>query len=75
MTNDNVKITTTKQRKEMAKKKIDPLINYSILATFGFPGNSVVKKKKKICLPMQVRSLSREDPMEKEMVTHSSILP
>ena len=78
MTNDNVKITTTKQRKEMAKKKkIAPLINYSILATFGFPGNSVVKKKIIIiiCLPMQVRSLSREDPMEKEMVTHSSILP
>lgn len=43
MTNDNLKITTTKQRKEMAKKKkIDPLINYSILATFGFPGNPVV---------------------------------
>ena len=47
MTKDNLKITTTKQRKEMAKKKKkkDPLINYSILATFGFPGNSVVKKK------------------------------
>ena len=76
MTNDNLKITTTKQRKEMAKKKKkDPLINYSILATFGFPGNSVVKKN--ILLPMQetsVQSLSREDPMEKEMVTHSSIL-
>ena len=25
--------------------------------------------------PMQVQSLGREDPLEKEMVTHSSILP
>ena len=58
MTNDNVKITTTKQRKEMAKKKkIDPLINYSILATFGFPGNSVVKKKKKKNLPANAGSI------------------
>ena len=32
---------------------------------------------KKICLPMQetqVRSLGRENPLEKEMATHSSIL-
>ena len=39
----------------------------------GVPGGSVVKN-----LPgkqeMQVRSLSWEDPLEKEMVTHSSIL-
>ena len=38
------------------------------------------KKKKKNCLPMQetqetqVQSLAREDPLEKEMATHSSIL-
>ena len=35
------------------------------------------KKKKKICLPeqeTQVRSLGREDPLEKEMATHSCIL-
>ena len=34
-------------------------------------------KKKKICLPMQetrVRSLGHEDPLEKEMAAHSSIL-
>ena len=40
----------------------------------GFPGGSVVKK---ICLPMQetqVQSLVQEDPLEKEMATHSSIL-
>ena len=40
----------------------------------GFPGGSVVKKTH---LPMQetwVRSLGWEDPLEKEMATHSSIL-
>ena len=39
----------------------------------GFPGNSVVKN-----LPamqeMRVQSLGLEDPLEKEMATHSSIL-
>ena len=43
----------------------------------GFPGGSMVKKKKKISLPMQdtrVPSLGQEDPLEKEMATHSSIL-
>ena len=46
----------------------------------GFPGDTVVKKKKKICLPMQekqdmqVRSLGQEDPLEEEMATHSNIL-
>ena len=43
----------------------------------GFPGGSVVKKKKKICLSMQemgLQSLSWEDTLEKEMATHSSIL-
>ena len=39
----------------------------------GFPGGSVVKN-----LPAmqetRVRSLGQEDPLEKEMATHSSIL-
>ena len=39
----------------------------------GFPGGAVVKnppaKQEK-----QFRSLGREDPLEKEMATHSSIL-
>ena len=38
----------------------------------GFPGESVVEN-----LPMQktqVRSLGQEDPLEKELATHSSIL-
>ena len=42
-------------------------------AEVGFPGGSVVKN-----LPTKpetrVRSLGREDPLEKEMATHSSIL-
>ena len=43
----------------------------------GFPGGSVIKKKKKIHLPMQemwVQSLGQKDPLEKEMATHSRIL-
>ena len=39
----------------------------------GFPGGSMVKNLP----PMQetwVRSLGQEDPLEKEMATHSSIL-
>ena len=47
------------------------------LSRGGFPGGSVVKKKKKTCLPMketQVRSLGQEDLLEREMATHSSIL-
>ena len=43
--------------------------------SLGFPGGSVVKKQK-TPFPMQetwVQSLGREDPLEKEMVTHSSI--
>ena len=35
------------------------------------------KKRKKTCLPVQerwVQSLGLEDPLEKEMVTHSNIL-
>ena len=42
-------------------------------ATVGFPGGSVVKS-----MPAkqetQVRTLGQEDPLEKEMMTHSSIL-
>ena len=45
----------------------------------GFPGGSVVKTKqnKKTHLPIRetwVRSLGWEDPLEKEMATHSSTL-
>ena len=46
---------------------------YIRIYVYGFPGGSVVKTS----LPMQemrVRSLDQEDPVEKEMATHSSIL-
>ena len=47
---------------------------YSLLSiSLDFPGGSVIKNR----LPMQetwVRSLGREDPLEKEMAMHSSIL-
>ena len=42
-----------------------------------FPGGLLVKKKKKICLPMQemcAQSQGREDPLKKKTATHSSIL-
>ena len=46
----------------------------SSTSILGFPGGSVLKN---LCLPMQetqVQSLSWEDPLEKEMASHSSIL-
>ena len=46
-------------------------------STSNSPGFSLVAQRKK-CLPAmqetQVRSLGWEDPLEKEMATHSSIL-
>ena len=42
----------------------------SLLLTLGFPGGSV----NKICIAGRFQSLGLEDPLEKEMATHSSIL-
>ena len=39
----------------------------------GFPAGSVVKNRLSM-QEMQVQSLGQEDPLEKEMATHSSIL-
>ena len=39
----------------------------------GFPGGSVVKKLSAV-RETWVQSLGQEDPLEKEMATHSSIL-
>ena len=51
---------------------------FSIKASFsrGFPGDSVVKNLPAIQETQEtwVQSLGREDPLEEEMVTHSSIL-
>ena len=47
------------------------LITNNCYGSGGFPGGSVVKN-----LPAtQDRSLGREDPLEKKMATHSSMLP
>ena len=40
---------------------------------WGFPGGSVVKNPPTV-QEMQVPSLRGEDPLEKEMATHSSVL-
>ena len=47
-------------------------MNYSLLR--GFPDGSVVKNSMPIW-EMQIQSLGREDSLEKEMATHSIILP
>ena len=44
-----------------------------IYACVGFPGGSVVKNSP-AKQEMQVQSLGQEDPLEKEMATHFSIL-
>ena len=41
-------------------------------AVLGFPGGSVVKEPPAM-QEMQVPSLGQEDPLEKEVATHSSI--
>ena len=59
-----------------------PLIGLHLNFGGGFPGGSVVKKKKKIHLPMNtgdlqetgVRVLGQEDLPGKAVDTHSSIL-
>ena len=40
----------------------------------GFPGSSDQVKNLPAMQETRVRSLGREDPLEKEMATHSSIL-
>ena len=49
-------------------------INYFMLSV-GFPGGSVVKKKKSACTAGDpVQSFGWEDPLEKGMANHFSIL-
>ena len=54
---------------------VDPqiLIYLSPTPHWGFPGGSVVKNPLAI-VEMRVQSLGQEDPLEDEMVTHTSIL-
>ena len=49
------------------------MIFVAIINHMGFPGGSVVKNQPAM-QEMQVRSLGPEDPLEKEMTPHSSIL-
>ena len=53
----------------------NPMITHFSLPTpvLGFPGGSVVKNPPTV-QETQVRSLGWEDPLKKEMATHSSIL-
>ena len=44
-----------------------------LMTCLGFPGGSVVKNLPAI-QEMQIQSLGQEDPLQKEMATHSSIL-
>ena len=44
-----------------------------IINVMGFPGGSAVKNLPAV-QETQVQSLGREDPLEEEMATHSSIL-
>ena len=48
------------------------LISCICIGSLGFPGGSVVKN---LAANAGVLSLDWEDPPEKEMTTHSSILP
>ena len=41
----------------------------------GFPGGSVGKESSPAMQETGVQSLGQEDPLEKRMATHSSILP
>ena len=53
---------------------LHPNERYTLLSLYSLPGGTMVKK---ICLPMQetqILSLGQEDPLEKEMATHFSIL-
>ena len=56
-------------------KKMAFFFNTFIIFKLGFPGGS--DGKESACNALQetwVRSLDQEDPLEKEMVAHSSIL-
>ena len=46
------------------------------MSTLGFPGSSMVKIPPAMQEPQekQIQSLGEEDPLEKEMASHSSVL-
>ena len=61
------------EKKPTLKQRHEKPEHCQKLTPWGFPGGSVVKS-----LPAKqetrIRSLENEDPLEKEMATHSSIL-
>ena len=54
--------------------QLDTLTLDSAPVADGFPGSSVGKKNPPAMQETQVQSLGGEDPLEKEIATHSSIL-
>ena len=52
---------------------VQDALKYSLYIIVGFPSGSAVKNSPAM-QEMQVRSLGQEDPLEKGMATHSSIL-
>ena len=59
------------QKPGVKRESLSFLIEMELIQ--GFPGGSVVKNPPAI-QEMQVRSLNREDPLEREMATHPCIL-
>ena len=61
---------------DFVTQKKEPIIGLVVSSMQGFTGASVVKNSPAMqeTLEMKLRSLSQEDPLEKEMATHSSIL-
>ena len=73
----NMGTTQTKQDLDSTCLFIQESLALSVdeinVCVFGFPGGSVVKNLPAM-LVIQILSLGREDPLEKEVATHSSIL-
>ena len=51
------------------------IVLYRLIHRMGFPGGSDSKKNLPAREETQVQSLGWEDPLEKEMATHSSFTP
>ena len=49
-------------------------LNPEVLSILGFPWWLIRKRIRLLVVEMQVQSLGREDPLEEEMASHSSIL-
>ena len=63
--NQNRSLTVSKERQKINKHEVS--------SHMGFPGGSVVKNLPAMS-EIRIQSLGQEDPLEKKMATHSSIL-